>query len=131
MMYMVRIDGITFKIHNNCPFTIWPATLTRRIWASFVCSKTGTNLSCKSGNCITGQILYNGIGRVPPTTLIEFTLFDVQVHALVSNNHNIAAQVHLATQIHANHQPTHKFSSNIVLRLTHRHMRIKLVYLPA
>ncbi|KAI5680713.1 hypothetical protein M9H77_01940 [Catharanthus roseus] len=99
--FLSGIHGITFTIHNHCPYTIWPATLTSRgtpaitglelpsqatttldvspdwsgrIWARFVCSNTGTGFSCKSGDCTTGQILCNGLGGVPPTTLIEFTL---------------------------------------------------------
>ncbi|XP_047335432.1 thaumatin-like protein 1b [Impatiens glandulifera] len=91
----------TFTVHNNCPYTIWPALLTSsgpaasttgfelpsqatstinapapwsgRIWARFQCSNNN-RFNCQSGDCGSNQIPCNGRGGAPPATLIEFTL---------------------------------------------------------
>ncbi|WOH07827.1 hypothetical protein DCAR_0727261 [Daucus carota subsp. sativus] len=90
-------ETATFTITNNCPYTIWPATLTSsgpaisssgfalashtsntldaqaswsgRIWARSFCNDAGT--SCGTGDCGNLQC---GSGGAPPATLIEFTL---------------------------------------------------------
>ncbi|KAK2992916.1 hypothetical protein RJ640_024070 [Escallonia rubra] len=91
----------TFTIKNNCPYTIWPATLTGqgqqistgfelpsqatttldvtapwsgRIWPRFVCSNADGKFTCNSGDCGSGDVACNGAGGAPPTTLAEFTL---------------------------------------------------------
>ncbi|KAK1390855.1 Thaumatin-like protein/pathogenesis related protein-5 [Heracleum sosnowskyi] len=90
-------ETATFTITNNCPYTIWPATLTSgggaisssgfalashasnaltspaswsgRIWARAFCNDAGT--SCATGDCGNLQC---SAGGAPPATLIEFTL---------------------------------------------------------
>lgn len=90
-----------FTVKNNCPYTIWPATLTGsgaapttgfelasqasrtiniaspwsgRFWARFQCSSRGGKFLCHSGDCGSGKISCNGRGGIPPATLAEFTL---------------------------------------------------------
>ncbi|CAD5164042.1 unnamed protein product [Musa acuminata subsp. malaccensis] len=94
----------TFSFKNNCPFTVWPASLANsdkgalsqtgfqldngasfsldappawggRLWARQTCSTDSAGkFSCITGDCGTGQVACNGAGGAPPTTLIEFTL---------------------------------------------------------
>ncbi|KAK4478683.1 hypothetical protein RD792_014177 [Penstemon davidsonii] len=95
-----RSYSATFTLKNNCPFTIWPATLTGvgapistgfvlasqgstsldvlppwsgRLWARFECSNSG-RFTCANGDCNSGQITCNGAGAIPPVTIIEYTL---------------------------------------------------------
>lgn len=94
----------TFTFTNNCPFTIWPGTLSGggtsqltstgfelaskasytldvpaqwsgRFWGRSQCS-TDTNgkFTCATGDCGSGQIACNGAGGIPPVSLVEFTL---------------------------------------------------------
>ncbi|KAK6147095.1 hypothetical protein DH2020_018007 [Rehmannia glutinosa] len=95
------VHSAVFTVKNNCPYTIWPATLTGsggpaqptgfelapqasktlnipspwsgRFWARFQCSNSG-KFTCLSGDCGSGQIECNGAGAIPPASLVEFTL---------------------------------------------------------
>ncbi|XP_060171167.1 thaumatin-like protein 1b [Lycium barbarum] len=104
-VYCFNIAGsyaANFIIKNNCPYSIWPATLTGqgpqlltgfeltsqasqtlevpnswsgRVWARFVCLNDATGkFTCLSGDCGTGQVTCNNKGAIPPATLVEFTL---------------------------------------------------------
>ncbi|KAK6231695.1 Thaumatin family - like 10 [Theobroma cacao] len=93
----------TLNIRNNCPYTIWPGTLTGgggaqlpntgfelapqasnsinvpapwtgRLWARTQCSTSSGSFSCATANCGSGQVACNGAGAVPPASLVEFTL---------------------------------------------------------
>ncbi|EPS73012.1 hypothetical protein M569_01746, partial [Genlisea aurea] len=92
----------TFTVRNNCPYTIWPATVTGggpaittgfelppqaaktlnvppnwsgRVWSRYQCSNSGgSGFRCGSGDCGSGQIECNSKGGIPPATLVEFTL---------------------------------------------------------
>ena len=100
----VGVRSATFTIKNNCPFTIWPGTLTGagkpqlsstgfelasgatqaldvpagwsgRFWARSQCSTDGTGkFTCVTADCGSGQVLCNGAGAIPPATLVELTL---------------------------------------------------------
>ncbi|KAH6766842.1 Pathogenesis-related thaumatin superfamily protein [Perilla frutescens var. hirtella] len=93
----------TFLITNNCPFTIWPGTLSGsgtpplpatgfqldsgqtitvpttpgwsgRIWARTGCTFDVTGVGmCQTGDC-GGKLECNGIGATPPASLFEITL---------------------------------------------------------
>ncbi|XVF76348.1 hypothetical protein PTKIN_Ptkin13bG0259400 [Pterospermum kingtungense] len=92
----------TLTIKNNCPSTIWPATLsgtgsqlsktgfelasqasdsvdvpapwTGRVWARTQCSSSSGKFTCATGDCGSGQVACNGAGGAPPATLAEFTI---------------------------------------------------------
>ncbi|RCV10458.1 hypothetical protein SEVIR_2G120200v4 [Setaria viridis] len=96
--------AVQFTFRNNCPETVWPATLTSsgpafpttgfalapgasvsfpgvgatwsgRVWGRHRCTTTtGARFSCESGDCGTGQVACGGAGGAPPATLAEFTL---------------------------------------------------------
>ncbi|XP_074276503.1 thaumatin-like protein 1 [Silene latifolia] len=102
MLLIVGTNSINFIIRNNCPYTIWPATLTGsgpalpstgfelahgasytlaaqpswsgRIWARSQCTMDGARFVCRSADCGSGQVACNGAGAIPPATLVEFTL---------------------------------------------------------
>ncbi|XP_048439970.1 PR5-like receptor kinase isoform X2 [Pyrus x bretschneideri] len=89
---------------NNCPNTVWPATLTSgqkpqlsttgfklasqasqsmdapspwsgRLWARTRCSTNATGkFSCETADCGSGQVACNGAYAVTPTTLVEITI---------------------------------------------------------
>ncbi|XP_068303744.1 thaumatin-like protein 1a isoform X2 [Pyrus communis] len=89
---------------NNCPNTVWPATLTSgqnrqlsttgfklasqasqsmaapspwsgRLWARTRCSTNATGkFSCETADCGSGQVACNGADVVPPATLVEITI---------------------------------------------------------
>uniref|UniRef100_A0A0V0HA36 Putative thaumatin-like protein 1b-like n=1 Tax=Solanum chacoense TaxID=4108 RepID=A0A0V0HA36_SOLCH len=90
-------------IKNNCPHKIWPATQSGtdegaaiptgfrlasrgtkkfnlpnpwsgRIWARHLCSYSGQNFTCLSGDCRSGSIECDGAGGTPPATLVQFTI---------------------------------------------------------
>ena len=92
---------MTFTFRNNCPETVWPATLTSSgpafpttgfalapgppspspAWAprgragcGAATTSGGARFSCESGDCGTGQVACGGAGGAPPATLAEFTL---------------------------------------------------------
>ncbi|WMV22818.1 hypothetical protein MTR67_016203 [Solanum verrucosum] len=90
-------------IKNNCPHKIWPATQSGtgegaaiptgfrlasrgtkkfnlpnpwsgRIWARHLCSYSGQNFTCLTGDCRSGSIECDGAGGTPPATLVQFTI---------------------------------------------------------
>ncbi|XP_009629786.1 pathogenesis-related thaumatin-like protein 3.5 [Nicotiana tabacum] len=93
----------TFTISNNCPFTIWPGTLSGagtpplpatgfrldagqnitipsvpgwsgRIWARTGCTFDASGIgSCQTGDC-GGKLECSGLGATPPASLFEITL---------------------------------------------------------
>lgn len=92
-----------FTITNNCPYTIWPGTLSGsgspplpttgfrldsgqmikltsvpgwsgRIWARTGCTFDATGIGkCETGDC-GGRLECDGNGAAPPTSLFEITL---------------------------------------------------------
>ncbi|KAI4371325.1 hypothetical protein MLD38_019573 [Melastoma candidum] len=94
----------TFTFTNNCPYTIWPGTLTGsgssqlsstgfelapranssvsanapwsgRFWARTGCSTDASGkFSCATADCASGVVACNGAGAIPPASLAEFTL---------------------------------------------------------
>ncbi|PPS03106.1 hypothetical protein GOBAR_AA17557 [Gossypium barbadense] len=56
----------TFTFTNNCPYTVWPGTLTGQ--------DTSGKFQCATGDCGSGQITCNGAGAIPPASLIEVAL---------------------------------------------------------
>ncbi|KAI3917182.1 hypothetical protein MKX01_003631 [Papaver californicum] len=103
---LVSITGAfsaTFTLKNNCPYTVWPGTLTGggsqlpitgvelatgasssvdaptgwsgRFWARTGCSTDSSGrLTCATADCASGKVECNGAGAIPPATLLEFTL---------------------------------------------------------
>lgn len=98
------VESITFTFKNNCPYTIWPGTLSGadspmlsstgfelpygatfsldaptpwsgRFWARSLCQSDATgNFRCGTGDCGSRETSCNGKGGTPPSTLAEFTL---------------------------------------------------------
>ncbi|KAK7300320.1 hypothetical protein RJT34_11163 [Clitoria ternatea] len=96
--------SVTFTFKNNCPFTVWPATLTGgskpqlsttgfelpskssfsltvpdgwsgRFWGRSQCFKEPTGkFTCEVADCGSEQISCNGEGEIPPASLVELTL---------------------------------------------------------
>ncbi|KAL2894736.1 Pathogenesis-related protein 5 [Bienertia sinuspersici] len=96
-----KATGTVFTLHNNCPYTVWPSTLSGngaaslgeggfmlspgasstlyppagwsgRFWARTGCSFDATGEGkCSTGNC--GGLQCNA-GGTPPVSLVEFTL---------------------------------------------------------
>ncbi|XP_012567937.1 thaumatin-like protein 1 [Cicer arietinum] len=102
-LFLSGANSATFTIKNNCPYTIWPATLTGgggsqsastgfelaskasstvkisapwsgRFWARTECSTRDGKFTCATGDCASGQLSCNGAGGIPPVTLVEYTL---------------------------------------------------------
>lgn len=95
-------NSTTFTIKNNCPYTIWPGTLSSagtlpttgfkldtgasltieapakwsgRFWPRTGCTTDSSGkFTCQSGDCGSGKLECNGLGGAPPATLAEFTL---------------------------------------------------------
>ncbi|XP_023551330.1 protein P21-like [Cucurbita pepo subsp. pepo] len=88
-------DAATFKVRNNCPFTVWaaavpgggrrlnrnevwtfwvnPGTAAARIWARTNCNfDQSGNGRCQTGDC-GGRLQCQGYGA-PPNTLAEYAL---------------------------------------------------------
>jgi hypothetical protein len=92
---------ITFT--NNCPKTIWPATLTSdqkpqlsttgfelaskasrsidvqapwkgRFWARTGCTTNAGKFTCETADCGSGQVTCNGNGGAPPASLVEINI---------------------------------------------------------
>lgn len=105
LIFMSGAESTTFTFSNNCPYTVWPATLQNanlsplsqtgfvlprqappvslnapigwggRFWARTHCSKDSAGkFTCLTGDCGSGEVVCNGAGGAPPTTLVEFTL---------------------------------------------------------
>ncbi|KAB2087222.1 hypothetical protein ES319_A04G088100v1 [Gossypium barbadense] len=78
----------TFTFTNNCPYTVWPGTLTGQgpqlsSTGLELASKASSTLNvpapcgkfqCATGDCGSGQITCNGAGAIPPASLIEVAL---------------------------------------------------------
>ncbi|KAM5581503.1 thaumatin-like protein [Rosa sericea] len=94
---------VKFKIHNKCPFPIWPATApnngqpviadggfslpagkTKSItapgsWSGRIWARTGCNFAsnrspaCETGDC-DGRLACNGLIGTPPVTLVQVAL---------------------------------------------------------
>ncbi|GKV46354.1 hypothetical protein SLEP1_g53339 [Rubroshorea leprosula] len=92
----------TFTFKNNCPVTVWPATLTGsgaslsstgfelptgasnslnviapwsgRMWARSGCTNSDGKFQCATGDCASGQVTCNGAGPIPPESLVEFSI---------------------------------------------------------
>ncbi|XP_026403308.1 thaumatin-like protein 1b [Papaver somniferum] len=103
---LVSITGAfstTFTVKNNCPYTVWPGTLTGgggsqlsktgfelapgasssvdapagwsgRFFARTGCSTDSGRLTCATADCASGAVECNGAGAIPPATLLEFKL---------------------------------------------------------
>ncbi|KAJ0028653.1 hypothetical protein Pint_35758 [Pistacia integerrima] len=104
ILFSSGAHSATFTITNNCPFTIWPGTLTGagksqlsstgfelaskasstsdvpppwsgRIWARTNCASDAIGkFTCATADCGSGEVACNGAGAIPPASLIEFTL---------------------------------------------------------
>ncbi|GAV58933.1 Thaumatin domain-containing protein [Cephalotus follicularis] len=99
---LAGVFSATVTITNNCPYTIWPGTLTGgggnqlsttgfelasgasnsfnvpppftgRFWARTQCSTFGA-VTCATADCASGQVACNGAGAIPPASLAEFTI---------------------------------------------------------
>ncbi|KAL2935568.1 Pathogenesis-related protein 5 [Bienertia sinuspersici] len=93
--------GTLFTLHNNCPYTVWPGSLTGNGpallspdtstlspgssihlnppsgWSGRFWARTGCNFDSNgSGTCSTGECvgLQCTVGGAPPVSLVEFTL---------------------------------------------------------
>ncbi|ONH95088.1 hypothetical protein PRUPE_7G051100 [Prunus persica] len=94
----------TMSFKNNCPYTVWPVTLTSdgkpqlsptgfelasqasfqldtpvpwsgRFWARTGCSTNASgNFVCATADCASGQVTCNGTDGFPPATLAEFSI---------------------------------------------------------
>ncbi|KAK6943897.1 Thaumatin family, partial [Dillenia turbinata] len=100
---LTGIYAVTFTVKNNCPYTVWPGTLTSsgpalhdtgfelasqgtqtlhvqaswsgRLWGRTGCSTDQSGkFTCATADCASGQIPCNGAGAIPPATLMEITL---------------------------------------------------------
>ncbi|KAJ6947854.1 hypothetical protein NC651_002269 [Populus alba x Populus x berolinensis] len=97
-------QSVTFDFKNNCPYTVWPGTLTAaggpslsstgftletgassslsvpvnwsgRLWARTQCSTDASGkFVCATADCASGVVECNGAGAIPPASLAEFTL---------------------------------------------------------
>ncbi|VFR02927.1 unnamed protein product [Cuscuta campestris] len=105
--FLLGVKSTKFTVVNNCPYTIWPATLTGgggssqaptgfelaqgastsfdipakwtgRFWARTQCAVQNGKFSCMTADCGSGQVACNGAGAIPPATLVEFTLAGFQ-----------------------------------------------------
>ncbi|XVF07813.1 hypothetical protein REPUB_Repub06bG0172300 [Reevesia pubescens] len=100
--FFYEAQSATFTFTNNCPYTVWPGTLTGagpqlsstgfelaskasstlnvpapwsgRFWGRTQCSNANGKFQCATADCGSGQITCNGAGAIPPSSLIEFTL---------------------------------------------------------
>ncbi|CAL2272093.1 unnamed protein product [Prunus armeniaca] len=101
---MAGAHAATISFKNNCPYTVWPATLTDdgkpqlsttglelasqakfqldtpvpwtgRLWARTGCSTDASGkFACATADCASGQVKCNGNGAIPPATLAEFSI---------------------------------------------------------
>ncbi|EOY07992.1 Thaumatin-like protein 1a [Theobroma cacao] len=102
IFFFYGAQSATFTFTNNCPYTVWPATLTGagpqlsstgfelaskasstlnvpapwtgRFWARTQCANTNGKFECATADCGSGQVTCNGAGAIPQASLIEFTL---------------------------------------------------------
>ncbi|XP_027171291.1 thaumatin-like protein 1 [Coffea eugenioides] len=104
IFFIAGVQSAQFTFTNNCPYTIWPATVSGggvaqlpttgfelpskssvsievpaqwsgRIWARSFCSNDSSGkFFCKTADCGSGEVSCNGAGAIPPASLAEFTL---------------------------------------------------------
>ncbi|KAL4346738.1 hypothetical protein GQ457_17G010220 [Hibiscus cannabinus] len=102
ILFFYGAHSATFTFINNCPYTVWPGTLTGggaqlsstgfelaskasstldvpapwsgRFWGRTQCANTSGKFQCATADCGSGQITCNGAGAIPPASLIELTL---------------------------------------------------------
>ncbi|XVF76351.1 hypothetical protein PTKIN_Ptkin13bG0259700 [Pterospermum kingtungense] len=102
VFFFYGVQSATFTFANNCPYTVWPGTLTGegpqlsstgfqldpkatttlnvpapwsgRFWGRTQCANVNGKFQCTTADCGSGQITCNGAGAIPPASLIEFTL---------------------------------------------------------
>ncbi|XVE69391.1 hypothetical protein DITRI_Ditri09bG0148600 [Diplodiscus trichospermus] len=96
-------QSATFTFRNNCPYTVWPGTLTGgqnpqlsstgfelasqasssldvpapwsgRFWGRTQCTNANGKFQCATADCGSGELACNGAGAIGPATLIEPTL---------------------------------------------------------
>ncbi|XP_034911995.1 thaumatin-like protein 1b [Populus alba] len=95
---------VTFSFKNNCPFTVWPASLSNadspqlsltgfalttgassslstpapwsgRFWGRTRCNTDSSGkFTCATGDCASGRIECRGAGGIPPASLAEFAV---------------------------------------------------------
>ncbi|KAL5564859.1 hypothetical protein UlMin_028023 [Ulmus minor] len=103
-IFLSGVHSTSFIFKNNCPFIIWPGTLTGsgssqlsstgfelasgaslslyvpapwsgRFWGRSECSTDSSGkFSCTTGDCGSNNLECEGRGAIPPATLVEFTL---------------------------------------------------------
>ncbi|KAK4794821.1 hypothetical protein SAY86_012815 [Trapa natans] len=99
-----QVVAVTFTFKNNCPYTVWPATLTAagkpqlsttgfelgtglskvvdvpaswsgRVWGRTLCATDAAGkFTCQAADCGSGKLECNGAGGIPPASLAELTL---------------------------------------------------------
>ncbi|XP_062003560.1 thaumatin-like protein 1b [Rosa rugosa] len=104
VIFFAGAHAATITFTNNCPYTVWPGTLTSnqqpqlsttgfelaqgakkdvttpvpwngRFWARTRCSTAADGkFSCATADCGSGQVTCNGNGAVPPATLVEINI---------------------------------------------------------
>ncbi|CAA6662348.1 unnamed protein product [Spirodela intermedia] len=65
-------SACSFIVSNNCPHTIWPATLAGAGLRSCFFDEHGEG-TCQTGDC-GGKLQCGGMAALPPATLFEITL---------------------------------------------------------
>ncbi|XP_058077246.1 thaumatin-like protein 1b [Magnolia sinica] len=103
-LLVVGVQSTKLTFTNRCSFTVWPGTLNNfgkpplsktgfelaqgasesldapvgwqgRVWGRTGCSTDSNGrFRCDTADCGSGVVACNGMGAVPPATLIEFTL---------------------------------------------------------
>ncbi|XP_022156632.1 thaumatin-like protein 1b [Momordica charantia] len=102
ILFFSGVYSVNFSVKNNCPFPIWPGTLTGsgnplsttgfeltsgsattatvsppwsgRFWARTQCSTDASGkFSCGTADCASGQVTCRA-GAIPPASLVEFTI---------------------------------------------------------
>nr|UPH74559.1 thaumatin-like protein [Allium sativum]UPH74560.1 thaumatin-like protein [Allium sativum] len=104
LIHLTQIQSSTFRITNNCPYTVWPGLLSGagtaplsttgftlpsgssesisvpsgwsgRFWGRTLCTTSSNGkFSCITGDCGSNAVQCSGAGAAPPATLAEFTL---------------------------------------------------------
>ncbi|XP_050381951.1 thaumatin-like protein 1b [Argentina anserina] len=103
-IFFAGAHAATITFTNNCPYTVWPGTLTSdqqpqlsttgfelkqgannqvitpvpwkgRFWARTGCTTAADGkFSCATAECSSGQVTCNGNGAIPPATLVEINI---------------------------------------------------------
>ncbi|KAL6145649.1 hypothetical protein ACLB2K_056334 [Fragaria x ananassa] len=104
IFFAAGAHAATITFTNNCPYTVWPGTLTSaqqpqlpttgfelaqgannqvitpvpwngRFWARTGCTTAADGkFSCATAECSSGQVTCNGNGAIPPATLVEINI---------------------------------------------------------